>query len=156
MVEFYSAEWQRLGDKNSLVQQLHEITEIPVRALKGSPLSEFPADELISWSAGRQTKRGEDMAYCLLGMLNVYLSPIYGEEKEHALLRLRDEVAKRRSRDRSKVSASPGSNQTERAQHPYASGGDLLPRTNSRGKRLDVICYQCVSIHTDSEVNAVN
>ncbi|KAH8201674.1 hypothetical protein TruAng_004195 [Truncatella angustata] len=146
VVEFYSAEWQRLGDKESLVQQLYEITGVPIRALQGSPLLEFPVDELMSWSVGRQTKRGEDMAYCLLGMLNVYLSPIYGEGKQHALVRLGEEVAKRRSRDRGgKAGGSTGSSQTEKAPHPSA----LLPFGRDsdfvkRGEVLNGIHRKCV------------
>lgn len=107
VVEFYSAEWQRLGDKESRLQQLYEITGIPITALQGIPLSDFSASELISWSAGRRTKRGEDMAYCLLGMLHVFLSPIYGEGEEHALLRLREEVAKRRGLNQAGMSPYP-------------------------------------------------
>jgi len=145
VVEFYSAEWQRLGDKQSLTQQLYEITGIPMRALQGTPLSEFPADELMSWSVGRQTKRGEDMAYCLLGMLNVYLSPIYGEGKEHALLRLKEEVAKRRRRDGGgKMGANLGSNEARIAPHPSA----VLPFGRDsdfveRGEVLNEIDRKC-------------
>ncbi|KAH6648299.1 hypothetical protein BKA67DRAFT_521943 [Truncatella angustata] len=80
-------------------------------------------------------------------MLNVYLSPIYGEGKQHALVRLGEEVAKRRSRDRGgKVGgASTGSSQTERAPHPSA----LLPYGRDsdfveRGEVLNGIHRKCV------------
>ncbi len=34
-VVFYSTEHERLGDKTSLEQQIHEITGIPITALRG-------------------------------------------------------------------------------------------------------------------------
>jgi hypothetical protein len=68
-VEFFSSEGKRLGDKTSLVQQIHEITGIAYGALQGVPLSTFSVDERLSWVAKRQTTRKEDKAYCLLGIL---------------------------------------------------------------------------------------
>jgi hypothetical protein len=38
-VEFFSQERNRLGDKRSLEQQIHETTGIPLLALRGTPLS---------------------------------------------------------------------------------------------------------------------
>jgi len=49
----------------------------------------------MSWSEDRQTKREEDMAYCLLGIFGVYLPLIYGEGKANAFVRLREEIDKR-------------------------------------------------------------
>ena len=40
-VEFFSQEGKRLGDKRALERQIHEITGIPVTALRGTPLSQF-------------------------------------------------------------------------------------------------------------------
>ncbi|KAK9414196.1 putative Heterokaryon incompatibility domain-containing protein [Seiridium unicorne] len=88
-VEFFSATKQRLGDKKSLEQTIHEITRIPLRALQGYALSEFTIDERISWSNSRRTKRPEDRAYSLLGILGVYVSLIYGEGEENAFTRIR-------------------------------------------------------------------
>src|SRR5436305_9191660 len=64
-VEFFSREATRLGDKQSLEQQIHEITGIPVSALQGRPLSDFTVDERMFWAAKRETKREEDKAYSL-------------------------------------------------------------------------------------------
>jgi hypothetical protein len=38
-VEFFSYKGDRLGDKRTLEQQIHKITEIPITALQGTPLS---------------------------------------------------------------------------------------------------------------------
>ncbi|KAK9779433.1 putative Heterokaryon incompatibility domain-containing protein [Seiridium cardinale] len=88
-VEFFSATKQRLGDKKLLEQTIHKTTRIPLRALQGYALSEFTIDERISWSNSRRTKRPEDKAYSLLGILGVYMSLIYGEGEENAFTRIR-------------------------------------------------------------------
>jgi hypothetical protein len=90
-VEFFSREGERLGNKSILERQIYEITEIPIAALRGTPLSDFSVDERMRWAAKRTTKRKEDKAYCLLGIFNVFMSPIYGEG-ENAFIRLRDEI----------------------------------------------------------------
>jgi hypothetical protein len=94
-VEFFSREGKKLGDKQSLELQIHEITGIPVQALhelRGS-LSQFNVDERLSWTAKRETMIEEDQVYCLLGIFNVYLPLIYGEGREYAFHRLRKEIS---------------------------------------------------------------
>lgn len=91
-VEFFTREGVRIGSKASLEQQLHEITGIPVQALRGEPLSHFSIDERFSWAATRRTTRPEDQAYSLLGIFGVFLPLIYGEGKENAFRRLRHEI----------------------------------------------------------------
>ncbi|XP_044721861.1 heterokaryon incompatibility protein (HET) domain-containing protein [Hirsutella rhossiliensis] len=81
-VEFFSSQGQRLGDKKSLERQLHEITGIPVAALRGYPLSDFTLWERMSWARDRTTKIEEDKAYALLGIFEVNLPLIYGEGLE--------------------------------------------------------------------------
>jgi hypothetical protein len=90
-VELFCSNGNRLGDKKSLEGQLHKITRIPVSALQGTPLSEFSFDERISWAQGRETKREEDEAYSLLGILDISMPVIYGEGREKALRRLKRE-----------------------------------------------------------------
>ena len=91
-VEFFSKEGERLGDKQSLGQTLHEITRIPTKILQGGPLSDFSVTERFSWAANRQTKCAEDEAYCLLGMFGVHLPLVYGEGRFSAMKRLLNEV----------------------------------------------------------------
>ncbi|KAF1957123.1 HET-domain-containing protein [Byssothecium circinans] len=93
-VEFFSRECKRLGDKGSLTQQIHEITNIPELALQGAPLSQFSVNERLSWIEHRQTKLEEDKAYSLLGIFDVYISPIYSEGTARAFKRLMDEIDK--------------------------------------------------------------
>jgi hypothetical protein len=47
-VEFFSQEEGYLGDKRTLEQQIHEITGIPITALRGTPLSQFDVDDRFS------------------------------------------------------------------------------------------------------------
>jgi Heterokaryon incompatibility protein (HET) len=90
-VEFFSREGRRLGSKETLELLIHNITKIPVAALRGEPLSQFSFDERWQWAAGRETKKIEDKAYCLLGIFNISMSLRYGEE-EKEFKRLKDKV----------------------------------------------------------------
>jgi hypothetical protein len=92
-VEFFSKEKLLLGDKKLLEQQIHEITGIPAEAVQGS-LSQFTVEERMSWATKRETKREEDEAYCLLGIFDICMPLLYGEGKEKAVIRLREEIGK--------------------------------------------------------------
>jgi hypothetical protein len=94
LVDFFSQDWIRLGDKISLTQELHELTGISRLALEGAPLSQFSVDERLRWKEGRVTKREEDGAYSLQGILDVELAPVYGEGAVGAFRRLMDEIHK--------------------------------------------------------------
>jgi hypothetical protein len=93
-VEFFSRKGKRLGDKRTLERQIHEITGIALSALQGAPLSQFGVDERLAWAKNRQTTRKEDETYSLLGIFNVYMPLIYGEGRDNAFTRLRDEIDK--------------------------------------------------------------
>lgn len=93
-VEFFSRECRRLGDKRTLEQQIHAITGVTFSAIQGTPLSQFGIDERLSWIENRQTKLEEDMAYSLLGVFDVHIPLIYGEGRESAFRRLREEIDK--------------------------------------------------------------
>ncbi|EFY89220.1 kinesin light chain [Metarhizium acridum CQMa 102] len=93
-VDFYSKQGAWLGDKQSLEPAIRDITGIPASALRGTPLSDFPVSEREAWARDRQTKYEEDMAYSLLGIFDVHMPLIYGEGREKAQRRLREEVQK--------------------------------------------------------------
>jgi hypothetical protein len=93
-VEFFSREGKRLGDKKTLKRQIHEITGIPVSAIQGASLSQFRIEERLLWAENRQTTREEDKAYSLLGIFDVYMPLIYGEGRNNALSRLKEEINK--------------------------------------------------------------
>jgi heterokaryon incompatibility protein (HET) len=95
-VVFFSRDGKQLGDKDSLELQIHEITGIQVEALRGH-LSQFSFNERRLWAANRKTTFEEDQVYCLMGIFGVFLLPNYGESKEYAFLRLKDEINRRSS-----------------------------------------------------------
>ncbi|KAF2627576.1 ankyrin, partial [Macroventuria anomochaeta] len=92
LVEFFSKEGARLGNKESLKHTIHEVTGIPIDALLGRQLSEFSVAERFSWTENRQTTREEDEVYCLLGIFGIYMSLIYGEGKDNATKRLQKKI----------------------------------------------------------------
>ncbi|KAM7182619.1 NACHT domain containing protein [Rhypophila sp. PSN 637] len=92
IVEFFSKDGERLGDKKSLEKEIHNITGIPRRALQGSPLSDFSVAERMEWIEKRNTKYKEDKAYSLFGIFDVHIPVIYGEGGQKALKRLRDKI----------------------------------------------------------------
>lgn len=93
-VDFFSREWEYLGNKQSLEQEIRKITGIPVPALRGSPHSQFSIDERMSWARDRVTRREEDAAYSLMGIFDIYMVPLYGEGRERAFKRLLEEIRK--------------------------------------------------------------
>jgi hypothetical protein len=93
-VEFFSREWEKLGDKRSLIQQVHEVTGIPHLALREAALSQFSVNERVRWIEHRRTTYPEDKAYSLLGVVDVDLAPCYGEGADGAFRRLHDEIDK--------------------------------------------------------------
>lgn len=90
-VEFFSFEGLRIGERASLIQDIHAATAstLPISVLDGQKLSQFSPEERISWIAERNTKREEDKAYALQGILGVSMPTIYGEGYEKAFTRLR-------------------------------------------------------------------
>jgi hypothetical protein len=94
-VEFFSKNGIRLGSRISLEQEIHEITKIDTKALRGQSLAGFSVEERMSWAAQRMTTLKEDKVYCLLGIFGVFLSLIYGEGEAYATLRLKEEIKRR-------------------------------------------------------------
>lgn len=95
-VDFFCKEGKWLGSKESLGQEIHEVTKIPTDALlHRRSLREFSVEDRLRWAAKRITTLKEDKVYCLLGIFSVFLPLIYGEGEAYAELRLRDEIQRR-------------------------------------------------------------
>lgn len=107
LVEFFSVEGQRLGDKISLLQEVHEITGVSAQALRGRSLAEFDVEERLSWAAKRETKREEDAVYSLLGIFDIYMPLIYGEGRGRAFNRLQREIRESLKDESSALSTEP-------------------------------------------------
>lgn len=97
-VEFYDRKGQLLGTRTTMSDSIQSITHIPIHVLRGTALREIPLPERFVWLSGRQTRKAEDMSYCLLGLLDISLPFNYGESGDHARQRLLDEIEKEHGR----------------------------------------------------------
>ncbi|KAK3669213.1 hypothetical protein LTR78_010910 [Recurvomyces mirabilis] len=91
-LEFYARSGKRLGTKASLHAQIVEITGIPAKALSGQGLASFTTHERRQWQEGRECLEPEDLAYSLLGLLDVSMPVLYGEGLDKAQQRLEKEI----------------------------------------------------------------
>ncbi|USP81539.1 hypothetical protein yc1106_08813 [Curvularia clavata] len=91
-VKFFSCEGKRIGDKTSLGELIHDVTNIPLAALRDCSLEGFTTYERMRWVQSRRTKEEEDIVYCLLGILGVSMPVVYGEGREIAQRRLEGEL----------------------------------------------------------------
>ena len=99
-VQFFNKDWQPIGDKKTLAPTLTKITRVPGYILTGGLSSNRPCvARIMSWAANRMTTRIEDIAYSLMGLLDVNMPMLYGEGKK-AFHRLQLEII-RTSNDQS-------------------------------------------------------
>ena len=97
VVEFYDRDWYFIGTRSALAEELATYTSIPLEILitsGASRLHNFSVAQRMSWASARETRRREDLAYCLLGIFDVKLPVLYGEGKR-AFLRLQHEIMNR-------------------------------------------------------------
>uniref|UniRef100_A0A8H7NDY2 Heterokaryon incompatibility domain-containing protein n=1 Tax=Bionectria ochroleuca TaxID=29856 RepID=A0A8H7NDY2_BIOOC len=93
-VNFYSGDWTFLGSKNDLADTIKDITGIPKSFITGRhSIYKASLAQRMSWVARRITTRPEDIAYCMLGILDVNMPLIYGEGYK-AFIRLQEEIIK--------------------------------------------------------------
>jgi heterokaryon incompatibility protein (HET) len=94
-VELYDMAWNHRGSKLDFIQIISTATRIPPPVLLGEKsLTSCSIAGRMSWAAGRETSRVEDVAYCLLGIFDVNMPLIYGEGRK-AFRRLQEEIVKR-------------------------------------------------------------
>lgn len=96
-VLFYDRNWKHFGTRIDLSEELSEITGIDRDVLRSDNppdlLPRISVGKKMSWAAGRQTTRPEDIAYCLLGIFGVNMPLLYGEG-DRAFIRLQEEILK--------------------------------------------------------------
>jgi hypothetical protein len=100
-VEFYDKKWNCQGTRAQCAEVLADVTNIDVSLLKPSlgswgrrGLDQHSIADRMSWVRDRQTTRPEDIAYCLFGIFDVHLPPLYGEGAKKAFRRLQEEIMK--------------------------------------------------------------
>ncbi|KAK3935794.1 heterokaryon incompatibility protein-domain-containing protein [Diplogelasinospora grovesii] len=104
-VIFFNSQWEEIGTRDTLRDEISEITGIPVAVLqmdqvdwdrprnRGSVIGEYSVAQRMSWAANRHTTRIEDEAYCLMGLFDVNMPLLYGEGRK-AFKRLQLEIMK--------------------------------------------------------------
>lgn len=95
-VRFFDVGWTLLGDKLYLLDTLRLATRISSEVLSDTEsLQSVCAAQKMSWAAGRETTRGEDRAYSLMGLFEVNMPMLYGEGPRNAFIRLQEEIMRR-------------------------------------------------------------
>lgn len=89
---FYDCEWKELGSKDTLRSEISSATGIEWNHLV-NPRDASTAQKM-SWVSNRETTRTEDQSYCLLGLFDINMTPIYGEASK-AFIRLQQKIAKK-------------------------------------------------------------
>lgn len=85
-MEFFLEEGIHVGTKTTLERYICETTGIPAEALPADQdRSSFTMTERMAWMRIRTTTRKEDMAYSLLGILDVYINLVYSEGEKRRL-----------------------------------------------------------------------
>ncbi|KAI0759962.1 heterokaryon incompatibility protein-domain-containing protein, partial [Trametes elegans] len=99
-VIFLAADWSAIGAKRTLAALIEAVTGVDRAVLTHKrALADVSVARRMSWAARRRATREEDLAYALMGVFDVYMTPIYGEGA-HAFVRLQEAIV-RRSPDQS-------------------------------------------------------
>jgi hypothetical protein len=93
-VEFYDTNWTYMGTRAGLATPISRITGIDRQYLAGKDtFKTATVATRLSWQAGRVTLEDEDIAYSLVGLMEVELPTMYTEGKQ-AFQRLQEEILK--------------------------------------------------------------
>jgi hypothetical protein len=105
-VAFYDVDWTLIGFKSEesgfklrnerpdIVPEVSRATSIDQTVLLNpDSIRSQTVAQRMSWLAGRQTTRVEDMAYCMLGLFDINMPLLYGEGMK-AFTRLQEEIIK--------------------------------------------------------------
>lgn len=91
-IHFFNREWELCFTKASAAAVLAAITGIDTDILEHKKdLSAVSVAQKMSWAATRESTRIEDASYSLMGIFQINMPLLYGEE-ERAFLRLQTEI----------------------------------------------------------------
>ncbi|KLU91862.1 hypothetical protein MAPG_10811, partial [Magnaporthiopsis poae ATCC 64411] len=80
-VRFFDCKFNSISTRRELSDVLHKITKVDERFLVSGGTVSNPksvsAAHRIAWAARRESSRPEDTAYCLMGLLDVHMTPMY-------------------------------------------------------------------------------
>ena len=98
-VRFFDLKWIEVGSRTDLCGVIASITSISENVLqRPDTLLSCSIAQRMSWAAGRETTRLEDMAYSLLGIFEIHMPLLYGE-RMGAFIRLQEEIIKNSTDD---------------------------------------------------------
>jgi hypothetical protein len=140
-IRIYTKSWRCIGTRRDHAQSLATITHIDVRILlrhNGLPLdlSGMSIAQRMSWASQRSTTRAEDLAYCLFGLFDVRLPPLYGEGAIKAFRRLQEDIIMR-STDMSILAWSPSPEDVFLDFHPIIKAN--FPTSDIREKLKSIL-----------------
>ena len=91
---FVSRTWTVLGSKTDFARHIEFCLFIPAALLRlVTSHTGYSIAQRMSWFQSRRTTRVEDEAYCLLGLFDIHMPPLYGEGR-NAFRRLQEEIMK--------------------------------------------------------------
>ncbi|KXJ92569.1 heterokaryon incompatibility protein-domain-containing protein [Microdochium bolleyi] len=91
-IVFFARDWSLMGTRDWLVKEIKTATGIDTDDCRRE-IDTSSVARKMSWLARRKTTRVEDMAYCMLGLLNINMPLLYGEGAK-AFIRLQEEIIK--------------------------------------------------------------
>jgi hypothetical protein len=93
-VVFFDYNWNRFGTKHDMYMTIKAAADIEEKYIRHrGKLEEASIGTVFRWASKRETKRPEDVAYCLLGFFRVNMPLLYGEGTR-AFYRLQLELLK--------------------------------------------------------------
>ncbi|KAK2596401.1 hypothetical protein N8I77_013293 [Diaporthe amygdali] len=132
-MEFYDKEWTYMGTKKDMKTSLGKVTGINEIYLSGQVHFRKACIAVkMSWMARRKTTRREDVAYSMVGLFGITMTPVYGEG-HGAFARLQEILMSWSSMDESlfawKMPAVDAGDQYKYSSDPWQSGewGLLAP-----------------------------
>ena len=131
-VVFYNKDWEEIGTKWSLRDEITQATGIMYHQMTDHKTVSVATK--MSWAASRKTTRDEDTAYCLLGLFDINMSLLYGEGATKAFMRLQHEILQSYSYDESifawKDAGSLHCGLLARSPAVFASSGNIISVKN--------------------------
>ena len=88
-VTFFDRDWNNIGTKTSRSSEIEKATRIAHRHMINFKTASIATR--MSWQAGRQTTRAEDLAYSMFGIFDVAMDLRYGE-RDKAFRRLQEQI----------------------------------------------------------------
>lgn len=87
---FLDRDWVQIGTKSSLSEEIQLATDIQLSDYKD--IRQISVARWMTWASKREIPREEDIAYCLMGLLDANMPLLYGDGEEKSFLRLQLQI----------------------------------------------------------------